>query len=88
MWAQHQMRSRAAFQPKGETAMSYSGSGGIQPLYGAVIRDKCKTADLDTLKAYKIVGHDLLKNHSGPDAADLKAALKDLDTTIAAKGKK
>jgi len=27
-----------------------------------------------------------LKDHSGPDAADLKDALKDLDKAIAAKG--
>jgi hypothetical protein len=66
--------------------MSYSGP--IRPLYGVIIRDKCKSADLDTLKAYKIVGHDLLNDHSGPDADDLKAALKDLDAAIAAKGKK
>ena len=26
-------------------------SGGIQPLYGVIIHDKCKTADLSTLKA-------------------------------------
>jgi hypothetical protein len=86
MWAQHQMRSRAASQPKGETAMPYSGP--IRPLYGVIIRDKCKSADLDTMKAYKVVGQDLLKDHSGPDAEDLKAALKDLDAAIAGKGKK
>jgi hypothetical protein len=63
--------------------MASSGSGTIRPLYGVIIRDKCKSADLDTLKAYKVVGHDLLKGHSGADADDLKAALKDLDQAIA-----
>jgi hypothetical protein len=58
-------------------------SGTIRPLYGVIIRDKCKSADLDTLKAYKVVGHDLLKRHSGADAEDLKEALKDLDKAIA-----
>ena len=57
-------------------------SGTIRPLYGVVIRDKCKSADASTLKAYKTVAEDLLKDHSGPDAADLK----DLDNAIAAKG--
>jgi hypothetical protein len=66
--------------------MASSGSGTIRPLYGVIIHDKCKSSDLDTLKAYKIVGHDLLKDH--PDAKDLADALKDLDKAIAAKGKK
>lgn len=63
--------------------MASSGSGTIRPLYGIIIRDKCKSADLDTLKAYKVVGNDLLKGHSGADADDLKAALKELDQAIA-----
>jgi hypothetical protein len=63
--------------------MASSGSGTIRPLYGVIIRDKCKSADVDTLKAYKVVGHDLLKGCSGPDAEDLKEALKDLDKAIA-----
>ena len=54
-------------------------SGGIQPLYGVIIHDKCKYAD--TLKAYKVVAMDLLKDH--PDAADLKHSLKELDAAIA-----
>jgi hypothetical protein len=62
-------------------------SGGIQPLYGVVIRDKCKTADLSTLQAYRTVAQDLLKGASGPDADDLKASLGDLDKAIKAKGK-
>jgi hypothetical protein len=66
-----------------EQRMASSGSGTIRPLYGVIIRDKCKSADLDTLKAYKVVGHDLLKGHSGADADDLKEALKDLDKAIA-----
>ena len=71
-------------------AQSYpGGSGGIRPLYGVIIRDKCKSADLSTLQAYKVVGHDLLKDHRGPDADDLREALKELDHAIAGKsGKK
>ena len=61
-------------------------SGPIRPLYGVIIRDKCKYADLSTLKAYKTVGHDLLKDYGGSDADDLKASLKELDAAIAAKG--
>jgi hypothetical protein len=60
-------------------------SGGIQPLYGVIIRDKCKMADVNTLKAYRTVANDLLKGASGPGANDLKASLGDLDKAIAAK---
>lgn len=60
-------------------------SGGIQPLYGPVIQDKCKTADVSTLKAYRIVANDLLKDASGPAADELKTALGDLDKAIAEK---
>jgi hypothetical protein len=67
--------------------MASSGSGTIRPLYGVIIRDKCKSSDLETLKAYKIVGHDLLKGHKGDDAKDLEEALKDLDKAIAKHGK-
>jgi hypothetical protein len=61
--------------------MSYS--GGARPLYGGVIRDKCKTADPALLKAYKAVGHDLLKDYDGEAKADLQSALKELDAAIA-----
>jgi hypothetical protein len=60
-------------------------SGGIQPLYGVIIHDKCKHADYDTLKAYKVVAMDLLKDH--PDDKGLKDSLKELDSAIAAKKK-
>jgi hypothetical protein len=62
-----------------------SSSGNFRPLYGVVIRDKCKTADKDTLMAYKKVAEDLIKGQSGPDADDLKGAVKELDQAIAAK---
>ena len=65
--------------------MAASGSGTIRPLYGVIIHDKCKSADLATLKAYKIVGHDLLKDHKDKDLED---ALKELDKAIAKHGKK
>ena len=66
--------------------MAYSGP--IRPLYGFIILDKCTTADADTLKAYKAVAEDLLKDHDGPDAKDLRDSLKELDAAIAAKSKK
>ena len=63
----------------------YGGGGGIRPLYGVIIRDKCKTADHATLRAYKIVAEDLLKDHKGADADDLRASLKDLDKALEGK---
>ena len=65
--------------------MASSGSGTIRALYGPVIRDKCKSSDLETLKAYKVVGHDMLKDHKDKDLED---ALKELDKAIAKHGKK
>ena len=62
-------------------------SGTIRPLYGVIIRDKCKSADVDTLKAYKVVAEDMLKSHEGPDAHDLKEAVKELDQVIKSKSK-
>jgi hypothetical protein len=66
---------------------SMASSGTIRPLYGVVIRDKCKYADLNTLTAYKTVAEDLLKDHTDPDADDLRDAVKDLDKAIASKKK-
>jgi hypothetical protein len=60
-------------------------SGTIQPLYGVIIRDKCKSADLDTLKAYRTVAYHLLKDHKGPDETDLAGAVKELEQVIAKK---
>jgi len=57
-------------------------SGTIRPLYGVIIRDKCKYADLNTLMAYRTVAQDLLKDHQDKDLAD---AVKELDHAIAAK---
>ena len=57
-------------------------SGTIRPLYGVIIRDKCKSADLNTLMAYRTVAQDLLKDHQDRDLAD---AVKELDHAIAAK---
>jgi uncharacterized protein DUF1843 len=65
--------------------MASPGTGTIRPLYGVIIRDKCKSADVDTLKAYKTVAEDLLKDHDGADAKDLADAVKDLDKAIASK---
>jgi hypothetical protein len=64
-----------------------SGGGGVsRQLYGVMIRDKIKTADLATLQAYSKVGHDLAKGKDGHDG-DLDGALADLDKAIAAKKK-
>jgi len=66
--------------------MAQPSSGGIQPLYGVIIRDKCKTADPATLRAYKTVAEDLLKGAGGgADAQDLRDAVKELDQALAAK---
>lgn len=58
---------------------------GIQ-LYGVMLRDKIKSADVGTLTAYRTVAHDLLHGASGADADELRAALGDLDSAIKAKG--
>ena len=65
--------------------MAVHGGGNGFLLYGVIIRDKCKLTDLATLKAYKVVGHDLLKDHKDKD---LEEALKDLDKAIAKHTKK
>ena len=61
-------------------------SGDIRLLYGPVIRDKAKTANLSVLQAYQTVANDLLKDASGPEADDLKSSLGDLSKAIKAKG--
>ena len=60
------------------------GNGNIRQLYGATIRDKIKTASLETLQAYRIVANDLLKSNEGDDG-ELRASLADLEKAIAAK---
>jgi hypothetical protein len=65
----------------------YGGGGNGILLYGVIIRDKLKTANLETLKAYRTVGQDLAKGKDGHDG-DLHGALADLDKAIAAKQKK
>lgn len=62
--------------------MAETGSGNFVPLYGATIRDKCGSADLNTLLAYRTVAYDLLNNATGPDADDLRASLPDLEAAI------
>jgi hypothetical protein len=56
-------------------------------LRGAIIRGKLRSANLETLLAYKVVGHDLAKGKDGHDG-DLHGALADLDKAIATKQKK
>ena len=63
----------------------YGGGGDIRQLYGVIIRDKAKTADKDTLNAYRIVASDLMHGASKEAAEDLQAALADLEKAIQAK---
>jgi hypothetical protein len=68
--------------------MAQTYSGGIRPFYGVIIRDKIKTTtNPETLKAYKTVAEDILKDApSGQaDVQDLRDAVKELDTAMAAK---
>jgi hypothetical protein len=70
--------------------MAQHGSGGNGNgilLYGVIMRDKIKSASLETLLAYRTVGQDLAKGKDGHDG-DLHGALADLDKAIAAKQKK
>jgi hypothetical protein len=63
------------------------GSGNGILLYGVIIRDKIKSANLETLIAYRTVAQDLAKGKDGHDG-DLHGALADLEKAIAAKHKK
>jgi hypothetical protein len=66
----------------------YGGGGGNGILlYGVILRDKIKSANLETLLAYRTVAQDLAKGKDGHDG-DLHGALADLDKAIAAKQKK
>jgi hypothetical protein len=67
--------------------MAQGHSGGMRVLYGVIIRDKVKSADPATLRAYKIVGEDLLKDAKGggADVEELRAALKEVDKALAGK---
>jgi hypothetical protein len=60
------------------------GNGNVRQLYGVIIRDKIKTANLETLQAYRVVANDLLKHNEGDDG-ELRASLADLEKAIAAK---
>jgi hypothetical protein len=61
------------------------GSGGIRPLYGVIIRDKCKHAPPATLQAYKTVAQDLLNDAAptDPDVQELKDVIKELEAALA-----
>jgi len=63
------------------------GSGNGLLLYGVIIRDRIKSASLDTLIAYQTVANDLLANGGHGDDGELRASLGDLDKAIAAKKK-
>ena len=62
--------------------MATSHSGGIRALYGVIIRDKCKTVDPGTLRAYKTVCQDLLKDASGAEKQELEDSIKHIDGAL------
>jgi hypothetical protein len=68
--------------------MAVHGGGNGFLLYGMIIRDKIKSASLDTLLAYRTVANDLLKTGRDGDDGELRASLGDLDKAIAAKQSK
>ena len=57
-------------------------SGGIIPFYAHIVHDRCKTASKETLRAYKTVVEDILKDPKYKDAHDLKDALKACDQAL------
>jgi len=58
-------------------------SGGIRPLYGVIIKDKCKHAPHITLNAYLLVAEDLLKDSAGAEKAEIEEAIADLKKALA-----
>lgn len=75
-------------EPGGTGGSGTGGTGHGRLLYGPVIRDKIKSAGLETLQAYRTVAHDMLKDGTHVDDSDLRASLADLDKAIAAKQSK
>jgi hypothetical protein len=68
-----------------ETTTETKGSGDIRQLYGVILRDKAKTADLETLKAYRLVATDMMHTSSKEVVEELKEALVDVEKAIQAK---
>lgn len=68
--------------------MAAHGGGNSFLLYGVIIRDKIKSASLDTLVAYRTVANGLLKTGGHGDDGELRASLGDLDKAITAKQSK
>jgi hypothetical protein len=62
----------------------YGGGGDIRQLYGVILRDKAKTADKETLMAYRLVVSDLMHGASKEAAEDLQGALADLEKALQA----
>jgi hypothetical protein len=62
----------------------YGGGGDIRQLYGVILRDKAKTADKETLMAYRHVVSDLMHTATGDAAKELEGALADLEKAIQA----
>jgi hypothetical protein len=63
----------------------YGGKGDNRLLYGVILRDKSKTADLDTLLPYRLVASDMMHTATGDAAKDLESGLADLEKAIQAK---
>jgi hypothetical protein len=62
----------------------YGGSGDVRQLYGVILRDKAKTADKDTLMAYRVVVSDLMHGANEDAAKELQGALAELEAAIQA----
>jgi hypothetical protein len=50
-----------------------------------IIRDRAKTADMETLKAYRLVATDMMHTSSQEVVNELKEALADVEKAIQAK---
>jgi len=61
------------------------GSGDIRQLYGVILREKAKTADMETLKAYRLVATDMMHTSSKEIVKELEDALVDIEKAIQAK---
>jgi hypothetical protein len=64
--------------------VAVSNPPGSRTFVTSIIHDKIRSVNLETLMAYKVVGHDLAKGEDG-NHGDLDDALADLDKAIAAK---
>lgn len=62
----------------------YGGGGDIRQLYGVILRDKAKTADKETLMAYRIVASAACRSFAASSLAPCIRSLADLEKAIQA----